>query len=121
MATDILYIDDEVVMVELVQLVMEKEGMTVLGATTGDEGLAIMRRSPPKVILLDIMMPDRDGWEVYKEIKADTALKEIPVVIVTARTDQLEEIIARTRAGVDDYVKKPFTPQQLREAIRKVL
>jgi DNA-binding response OmpR family regulator len=67
------------------------------------------------------MMPDIDGWEVFKEIKADAGLKEIPVIILTARDSSFEEIIARERAGVDDYITKPFTPARLRESIKNVL
>ena len=121
MGADILYIDDEAGMVELVQLVMQKEGMTVQGASSGNEGLAIMHKSPPKIVLLDIMMPDMDGWEVYQQIRADAALKDIPVIIVTVRSNRLEEIIAKLRAGVDGYITKPFNPSQLREAVKEVL
>lgn len=121
MKADILYIDDEAGMVELVQLVMQKEEMTVQGASSGSEGLAMMRKSPPQVVLLDIMMPDMDGWEVYRRIRADAALKDIPVIIVTVRTNRLEEIIARLRVGVDGYITKPFSPSQMREAVKKVL
>ena len=121
MKADILCIDDEADMVELVQLVMQKEEMTVQGALSGHEGLAMMRKSPPQVVLLDIMMPDMDGWEVYRRIRADAALKDIPVIIVTVRTNRLEEIIARLRVGVDGYITKPFSPSQMRETVKKVL
>ena len=121
MAIDVLCIDDEAGVVELVQLIMNKEHLTVKGASSGDEGLAIMRESLPGVVLLDIMMPDMDGWEVFKQIKADEALKDIPIIIVTARSSSFEEIIARERAGVDDYITKPFTPDQMRQSIKKAL
>lgn len=121
MAAEILCIDDESGVVELVELIMQREGVTVRGASSGSEGLDLMRKNPPQAILLDIMMPDMDGWEVFKEMKADTALKEIPVIILTARDSSFEEIIARERAGVDDYITKPFTPARLRESIKKVL
>jgi DNA-binding response OmpR family regulator len=120
-ATEILCIDDESGVVELVELIMQREGITVRGASSGAEGLALMREHHPHIILLDIMMPDIDGWEVFKEIKADAGLKEIPVIILTARDSSFEEIIARERAGVDDYITKPFTPARLRESIKNVL
>jgi len=120
-ATEILCIDDEAGVIELVDLIMQKEGIIVKGAASGPEGLALMRRSPPQLVLLDIMMPDMDGWEVFKEIKADPALREIPIIILTARDSTFEEIVARERAGVDDYITKPFTPAQLRESVKKVL
>jgi len=120
-AAKILCIDDEVGVVELVELIMQKEGMSVSGASSGQAGLELMRQSPPNLVLLDIMMPDMDGWDVFKEIKADPDLKDIPIIILTARDSTFEEIIARDRAGVDDYVTKPFTPQELRKSVKKVL
>ena len=80
-----------------------------------------MRRNPPDAVLLDIMMPDMDGWEVYRRMKEDDELKKIPVIIVTARNSSFEEIIARERAGVNDYVTKPFVPSDLRSSLSKVL
>lgn len=121
MAEEILCIDDESGVVELVELILQREGVVVRGASSGAEGLALMRERRPQLVLLDIMMPDKDGWEVFKEMKADTSLREIPVIILTARDSSFEEIIARERAGVDDYITKPFTPARLRESIKKVL
>lgn len=121
MTAEILCIDDEVGVVELVELIMSKEGIQVKGASSGSEGLAMMRETPPQAVLLDIMMPDMDGWEVFKQIKADPALENIPIIIVTARDSSFEEIVARERAGVDDYITKPFTPDQIRKCVKKVL
>ena len=121
MAAEILCIDDENGVVELVELIMQREGIAVKGALSGSEGLALMRQQQPQAILLDIMMPGMDGWAVFKEMKADSTLKDIPVIILTARDSSFEEIIARDRAGVDDYIIKPFTPAKLRESIKKVL
>ena len=117
----ILCIDDEPGVVELVSLIFKSQNIQVVGANTGQEGLDLMRRNPPDAVLLDIMMPEMDGWEVYKEIRADEKLKNIPVIIVTARNSSFEEIIARDRAGVNDYVTKPFVPNDLRESVTLVL
>lgn len=121
MATEILCIDDEVGVIELVDLIMQKEGIVVRGASSGQEGLTKIKKSPPQLVLLDIMMPDIDGWEVFKQIKADSALKNIPIIILTARDSTFEEIVARERAGVDDYITKPFTPARLRQSVKKAL
>lgn len=118
---DILCIDDDVGIIELVQLIMQRDGYSIRGAASGNEGLAAMRESLPDIVLLDIMMPGMDGWETYKRIKDDVRLKDIPVIILTARNSSFEEVIARERAGVDDYITKPFTPQELRERIKRVL
>jgi DNA-binding response OmpR family regulator len=117
----ILCIDDEPGVVELVSLIFKSQNIQVEGAITGLEALAMMRENPPDAVLLDIMMPDMDGWEVYKQIRSDNKLKNIPVIIVTARNSSFEEIIARERAGVNDYVTKPFVPNDLRESVALVL
>jgi DNA-binding response OmpR family regulator len=117
----ILCIDDEPGVVELVGLILRTEDITVDGANSGEDGLAKMRQNPPDAVLLDVMMPGMDGWEVYKQMRADQTLKSIPVIIVTARNSAFEEIIARERAGVSDYVTKPFLPDDLRRSLSKVL
>ncbi len=117
----ILCIDDEPGVAELITLILKKQNIKVEGATNGKDGLQIMRQDPPDAILLDIMMPEMDGWEVYKQMKADDTLKDIPVIIVTARDSSFEEVIARERAGVNDYVTKPFLPNELRKSLMDIL
>jgi two-component system response regulator VicR len=117
----ILCIDDEPGVVELISLIVKAIDVEVDGANSGPEGLMAMRKNPPDAVLLDIMMPEMDGWEVYKEMRADETLKNIPVIIVTARNSSFEEIIARERAGVNYYVTKPFLPDELRKSLVKVL
>ena len=117
----VLCIDDEPGVVELVSLILKSQNIQVDGAHSGTEGLKAMRIDPPDVVLLDVMMPEMDGWEVYKHMRTDDNLKDIPVIIVTARNSSFEEIIARERAGVSDYVTKPFLPNDLRKSLAKVL
>jgi len=117
----VLCIDDEPGVIELVALILKSQDIQVDGANSGKEGLEAMRQSPPDAVLLDVMMPEMDGWEVYRQIKADDNLKDIPVIIVTARNSSFEEIIARERAGVSDYVTKPFLPNDLRKSVAQVL
>jgi DNA-binding response OmpR family regulator len=117
----VLCIDDEPGVVELVSLILRSQNIQVEGAHSGKEGLEAMRQSPPDAVLLDVMMPEMDGWEVYKRMRADDLLKSIPVIIVTARNSSFEEVIARERAGVSDYVTKPFLPDDLRTSLAKIL
>jgi len=117
----VLCIDDEPGVIELVSLILRPQNIHVDGANSGKEGLAAMRSTPPDAVLLDIMMPGMDGWEVYQEMQLDKKLKDIPVIIVTARNNSFEEIIARERAGVNDYVTKPFLPNDLRKSLAQVL
>jgi CheY-like chemotaxis protein len=120
-AARVLCIDDEPGVVELIGLILKAQNIQVEGANTGAEALEIMRRQPPDAVLLDVMMPEMDGWEVYKQMRTDEALKHIPVIIVTARNSSFEEIIARERTGVKDYLTKPFLPNDLRESLARVL
>ncbi len=117
----VLCIDDEPGVIELISLILRSQKIQVDGASGGREGLEAMRQNPPDAVLLDIMMPEMDGWEVYKQMRSDENLKHIPVIIVTARNSSFEEVIARERAGVDDYITKPFVPNQVRESLSRVL
>ena len=117
----ILCIDDEPGVIELISLILRSQKIQVDGATGGKEGLEAMRQNPPDAVLLDIMMPEIDGWEVYRQMRSDENLKNIPVIIVTARNSSFEEVIARERAGVDDYIPKPFVPNQVRDSLSRVL
>ena len=117
----VLCIDDEPGVIELVSLILRPQDIQVDGANSGAEGLDAMREAPPDAVLLDIMMPEMDGWEVYQQMQADDRLKQIPVIIVTARNSSFEEVIARERAGVSDYVTKPFLPNDLRKSLTRVL
>lgn len=118
---EILCVDDEPGVVELVELILQSESIKVRGAHNGVQALKAMREKRPDAVLLDIMMPEMDGWDVFKAMKADAALRDIPVLILTARNVPLEEIIARERAGVDDYITKPFTPAKLRTSVHQAL
>lgn len=117
----VLCVDDEPGVVELISLILQPQNIQVDGATGGREALETMRQNPPDVVMLDIMMPDIDGWDVYHQMRADANLKDIPVIVVTARNSSFEEIIARERAGVSDYVTKPFVPNDLRQSLAKVM
>jgi CheY-like chemotaxis protein len=117
----VLCVDDEPGVAELISLILQPQNVQVDGATSGQEALDRMRHNPPDVVMLDIMMPDMDGWEVYHHMRADLHLKNIPVIVVTARNNSFEEIIARERAGVSDYVTKPFVPNDVRQSLAKVV
>ncbi|MBN1991774.1 MAG: response regulator [Anaerolineae bacterium] len=117
----ILYIEDEKEMIELTRIVLEREGFEMLGAVGGAEGLQAIKREKPDLILLDLMMPDVDGWEVYRQVKADKELANIPVIIITARTQSIDKVLGLKVAKVADYITKPFGPADLVESIHRVL
>ncbi|MBN1640544.1 MAG: response regulator [Anaerolineae bacterium] len=117
----ILCIEDESGMIELLRFILEREGYGFVEARGGEEGLRLARELQPDLVLLDLMMPGMDGWEVYRQIKADQALRQIPVIVVTARADNIDKVLGLYVAQVDDYVAKPFEPEDLLVRIRRVL
>lgn len=117
----VLCIEDEEEMIDLIKLILERKGFEVLGAVGGKEGLEVIRREMPDLILLDLMMPEVDGWEVFRQMRADERLKDIPVIVVTAKAQSIDKVLGLHIAKVDDYVTKPFGPQELLRSINKVL
>lgn len=117
----ILCIEDEQEMIDLIRIILEKRGFEVKGALGGEEGLRLARESKPDLILLDLMMPEIDGWEVYRQLKSDEKLKDVPVIVVTAKSQGIDKVLGLYIAKVDDYITKPFGPSELVESINKVL
>ena len=117
----ILCIEDEQEMIDLMRLILIRRGFDVHGANSGEEGLSMIRKEHPDLILLDLMMPDMDGWEVYQQMKADEATKDIPVIVVTARAQSIDKVLGLHIAKVDDYIAKPFSPQELLNSVDAVL
>lgn len=117
----VVCIEDEPEMIDLIKLILGRKGFELAGAMGGREGLELIRRSKPDLVLLDLMMPDMDGWEVYQQLKSDDELKHIPVIIVTAKAQSIDKVLGLHIAKVDDYVTKPFGPQELLQSIEKVL
>jgi len=117
----ILCIEDEADMIELMQLILSRKGYEVSGAAGGQEGLEKVRAEMPDLVLLDLMMPDMGGWEVYQQMKADEKMKDIPVIIVTAKAQSIDKVLGLYIAKVDDYIAKPFSPSELIDSVEHVL
>jgi DNA-binding response OmpR family regulator len=115
------YIEDETEMIDLVRLILGRQGFTVLGATGGREGLDLVRKELPDLVLLDLMMPDMDGWDVYHQIRSEELTREIPVIVITAKAQDIDKTLGLRVAKVEDYISKPFSPQELVERIEQVL
>jgi two-component system response regulator VicR len=116
-----LCIEDEQEMIDLIRLILGRRGFEVKGATGGMEGLKMLRQEVPDLVLLDLMMPDLDGWEVYQQMKADENTRNIPVIVVTAKAQNIDRVLGLHIAKVDDYITKPFSPQELLNSVDKVL
>ncbi|MFN2198093.1 MAG: response regulator transcription factor [Anaerolineales bacterium] len=120
-AKRLVYIEDEVEMIDLVRLILGRKGFDVIGANGGQEGLEAVRKEIPDLVLLDLMMPDLDGWEVFQQMKAEEATRHIPVIVVTAKAQTIDRVLGLHIAKVDDYISKPFSPQELITSVEKVL
>ncbi len=117
----IVCIEDEPEMIDLVRLILGRRGFELIGVVGGREGLEMVRQVKPDLVLLDLMMPDMDGWEVYQHMKADEELRHIPVIIVTAKAQSIDKVLGLHIAKVDDYITKPFGPQELIDSVNRVL
>jgi DNA-binding response OmpR family regulator len=115
--TTVLVVDDEAPIRLLCRVNLEAEGMTVLEAADGDKGLELARAERPDVILLDVMMPGRSGWEVAEELLADESTSVIPIIFLTARAEIRDRAKGIDLGGVD-YVTKPFNPVELAPLVR---
>jgi DNA-binding response OmpR family regulator len=117
----VLYIEDKSEMIDLVALILSKKGWNLISANNGREGLDKMKLELPDVVLLDLMMPDMDGWEVFRQMKADALTVNIPVIVVTARGQSIDKVLGLHIAKVDDYITKPFGPAELVASIERAL
>lgn len=117
----VVCIEDDAAMIDLVKLILKNRGYDVVGATRGPEGLELIAGEKPDLVLLDLMMPDMDGWDVYQRMKADDYMKTIPVIVVTAKAQQIDKVLGLNIAKVQDYITKPFSPADLVKSINRVL
>jgi two-component system alkaline phosphatase synthesis response regulator PhoP len=108
----IVIIEDEQDIVELVRYNFVKEGFDVRSFGRGKEGLEDLRRNPADLVILDIMLPDQDGFDVCKRLRAEQRLKSIPVIFLTAKGEEIDRVLG-LEIGGDDYVVKPFSPREL--------
>jgi two-component system, OmpR family, response regulator VicR len=116
----IVCIEDEPEMIDLIRLILSRRGFEVHGAPGGKEGLKLIRELLPDLVLLDLMMPEMDGWEVYQQLKAEDSTRNIPVIVVTAKAQNIDKVLGLHIAKVDDYIAKPFGPQELVDAVEKI-
>jgi two-component system phosphate regulon response regulator PhoB len=108
----ILVVDDEKDLVDLIAYNLQRNGYNVLTATSGDVALDIASRELPKLILLDLMLPGMSGTEVARKLKADVRTATIPIIMLTAKSEETDVVVGLT-LGADDYVTKPFSPREL--------
>lgn len=116
----ILVVDDEPALLRLMEYVLAKQGYTMLTATNGEDALVEARAQRPDLIVLDIMMPKLDGYQVAEAIRADAELKSTPIIMLSAKAQE-EDVERGIAAGVDRFVTKPFAPDDLARLVAEFL
>ena len=116
----IVVIEDEADILEVMEYNLIREGFEVFSTTDGEEGLALVRKDAPSLVVLDIMLPGLDGIEVCKRLKTDRLTSAVPVIMVTAKGEETDVVLG-LGVGADDYVTKPFSPKELVARVRAVL
>lgn len=116
----ILLVDDDPEIVRLVKAYLEKAGFHVLTAHDGETALHALRREKPDLLVLDLMLPDRDGWDLTRLIRADEQLAGTPIIMLTARVADSDKIVG-LEIGADDYITKPFNPREIVARVRALL
>lgn len=117
----IVYIEDDSEMTDLVSLILSRRGYNITAINSGRAGLDVVIKEKPNLILLDLMMPDMDGWDVYQQLKASPLTNTIPVIIITAKSQAIDRVLGLHIVKVDDYISKPFRPQELIDSVEKIL
>jgi DNA-binding response OmpR family regulator len=120
MPSKILVVDDEPFILRSLLFILKKEGYQVASATDGEEALAQIAREKPDLVFLDVMMPKKDGYEVCRILKADPALSDIYVLLLTAK-GQTKDREKGIDVGADEYITKPFSPSMVVEKVRAIL
>ena len=115
-----MIIEDEADIVEMVRYNFRKAGFDVEGYSRGKDGLEALRRNPPDLLLLDIMLPDQDGFTICRQLRTEGRLKSLPIVFLTARGEEVDRIVG-LEIGADDYVVKPFSPRELVARVKAIL
>jgi two-component system phosphate regulon response regulator PhoB len=120
MAQRILVVEDEPDLLALVRINLEQAGSEVETAENGNDALAALRRAPPDLMILDLMLPDVPGTEICRRVRGSAELSELPVIMLTAKADEVDRVVG-LELGADDYVTKPFSPRELTLRVRAVL
>jgi len=113
----ILVVDDEANIIELAKMYLQNEGYIVESARDGREALTKIRSLQPALVVLDLMLPEVDGWEVCRKVRSDS---DVPIIMLTARSDDVDKIVG-LELGADDYLTKPFNPRELVARVKAVL
>lgn len=117
---NIVYIEDDQEMIELVAMILSRRGFEVKGMPSGYAGLDYVFEQKPDLILLDLMMPDIDGWDIFQQIRSRPDTHAIPIIVVTAKSQPIDRVLGLKIAKANDYISKPFHPKELLDSIDRV-
>lgn len=120
MSQRILVVDDDPSITKVVRGYLEQAGYEVLTAADGEQALRIVRQERPRLVVLDVMLPNRDGWEITRSLRADPNTAAIPIILLTARVDDMDKILG-LELGADDYITKPFNAREVVARVRALL
>jgi two-component system alkaline phosphatase synthesis response regulator PhoP len=116
----VLVVDDEANIVDLARMYLEQEGFRVQSANDGAKALDMISRQPPALMVLDLMLPEVDGWEVCRRVRSGKTAPDLPIVMLTARDEDVDKIVG-LELGADDYITKPFNPRELVARVKAIL
>ncbi len=116
----IVCVEDDRMTLDLIKLSLG-DGYNFIGVSNPSDAMAVLTRFRPNLILLDIMMPEISGWEIFRRVRNDELLKDVPVMMLTAKSAKVDRIYGEQVAKVDRYLLKPFEPRELKNAVQEVL
>lgn len=108
-------------MIKLLQFILRREDVELIGAVDGLQGLEAIRETRPDLVILDLMLPEIDGWEIYRRIRDDEQTKDIPVIVLTVRASRRDKILGEQVYKVNGYMTKPFDIEELLQRVRRAL
>ena len=120
MSQRVLVVDDDKEIVRIIRAYLQQAGYVVLTAYDGETALHIIRSDRPDLVVLDLMLPDRDGWSITRVVRGDESLAKTPIIMLTARVESSDRVLG-LNLGADDYVPKPFDPHEVVARVRAVL
>lgn len=121
MPKKIVYIEDDIEMTYLIKMILERKGYEIISTNNGLEGFELVEKENPDLVLLDLMMPEIDGWEIFQQLRSNSKTENIPVIVISAKAQPIDKVLGLQVAKVNNYVGKPFKPQELIESIESIL
>lgn len=121
MPKKIVYIEDDLEMIYLIKMILERKGYEIVSVSDGLKGFETVEQEKPDLVMLDLMMPNIDGWDIYHQLKTNETTNSIPVIVISAKAQPIDKVLGLQIAKVNNYISKPFRPQELIDSIEEIL